>query len=248
MFFFKFADLGRLFAAAALALAVAGCGGDGGRGGPVEREAASISQGIAGAGMGPMRPGPRANAAYVEGLELRKNGDCKAALDKVRPVASLGPGYEGAQYALGDCALKLAADANASEYHEGLMWLLRAGDGGWTEAQGRLAEVYAIGPAGGRNPDEAAYWLALYKMGAQMPRFGFEPMPPQALAAVDGVLNPAQRDAGARRAATWQKKTWIPPKTAPTAPPGGPEGGRGGMRRGPGGEAQDRPYSKIEPG
>lgn len=230
------AVLGRLIALAAVAAALTACGG-GGRGGPAEREARSISQGIAGPGAGPMRPGPRANAAYVEGLELRKKGECKAALDKVRPVANLGPGYEGAQYALGDCAIKLAADANASEYHEGLMWLLRAADGGWTEAQGRLAEVYAIGPAGGRNPDEAAYWLAVYKMGAQMPRFGFEAMAPQTLAAVDAALTPAQRTAGAKRAAGWQKKTWIPPQAAPAGPEG-PEGERGGgrrmMRRGPG--------------
>lgn len=225
----------RLLIVASLVLVLAGCGG-GGPSGPGQREAASISQGIAGPGVGTMRPGPAANEAYVAGLELRKKGDCKGAVERVRPVANLGPGYEGAQFALGDCTLKLAGASNASEHHEGLMWLLRAGDAGWTEAQGRLAEVYAIGPADTRNLDEAAYWLALYKMGAQMPRFGFEPMPPQVLVAIEVALTPAQKNAGATRAAAWQKKLWIPPRTAPQGSPDGPAEGRGGrrMRRGPG--------------
>jgi hypothetical protein len=223
----------RLLIGTALSLALAACGG-GGPSGPGARQAASISQGIGGSAA--VRPGPSANEAYVSGLELRKKGDCKAAVEKVRPVANLGPGYEGAQFALGDCTLQLAADGNAAERHEALMWLLRAADAGWNEAQGRLAEVYALGPADTRNLDEAAYWLALYKASAQMPRFGFEPMPPQTLAAVEAALTPAQRDAGATRAVSWQKKLWIPPRTAPERQPGGPGEGRGGdrrMRRGP---------------
>lgn len=223
----------RLLMAVSLAVTLAACGG-GGPSGPGARQAANISRGIGGPGQ--IRPGPSANEAYVAGLELRKKGDCKGAIEKVRPVANLGPGYEGAQFALGDCTLTLAGHNNASEHHEGLMWLLRAGDAGWTEAQGRLAEVYALGPADTRNLDEAAYWLALYKTGAQMPRFGFEPMPPQTLAAVEGALSPAQRNAGATRAAAWQKKLWIPPRTAPANEPDEPVEGRGGgrgMRRGP---------------
>lgn len=222
----------------AFILAVAGltlhsCSSDGRRG-PAQREAEQYSQGIAGAGRG-VRPGPGANAAYVAGLEKRKSGDCKSAIDIVRPVANLGPGYEGAQFALGDCLSRAATGANASEHHEAMTWLLRAADGGWTEAQGRLAELYALGPEGVRSKAEAAYWLALYQAGASLPRFGFEPMSAGAMKAIETALSTAEREAGRARAATWQKKVWIPPpqpKAGPEAGMPGPSGGRA-IRRGP---------------
>jgi hypothetical protein len=218
--------------AAAVLAGLNACGG-GGRGGPDLREAAELAQGIAGGGPG-ARPGPNANEAYVQGLELRKKGDCKAAVEKVRFVANLGPGYEGAQFALGDCLTRLAAGPDAPEFHEGLMWLLRGADGGWTEAQGRLADLYVLGPASARNVDEGAYWFALYSAGAALPRFGFEPMPPETVRAIGADLTAEQRAAGNQRAAAWQKKPWIPPATA-RPPDGAPPAGAPAraMRRGP---------------
>ena len=213
------------------------CNSGGGRQGPARRQAEQYAQGIGGPGRG-VRPGPSANEAYIAGLDLRKQGNCKGAVDVLRGVANLGPGYEGAQFALGDCLSGLAAGANAPEYHEAVMWLLRAADGGWTEAQGRLAELYAVGPESVRDKAEAAYWLALYKLGAELPRFGFEAMPVDRVRAIDAVLPPADRDAGRARAAQWQKKAWIPPKASPVArePGSGPVPGGREIRRGPRGE------------
>ncbi|MBM3513572.1 MAG: sel1 repeat family protein [Alphaproteobacteria bacterium] len=231
----RIAKIALIFAAL---LCLQACSND--RRGPAQRQAEAFSQGIAGPGAG-VRPGPGANAAYIAGLEKRKAGDCKSAIDIVRPVANLGPGYEGAQFALGDCLSRVAPGANTPEHHEALTWLLRAADGGWTEAQGRLAEFYALGPDGARDKAEAAYWLALYQLGAGMPRFGFEPMAPTALSAIETALSASERDAGRARAATWQKKTWIPPKAAQPSSPESGVGAQDGrrMRRGPRGAEEE---------
>lgn len=219
------------------AVILSACSG-GGRQGPARRQAAEFSAGIAGGGPG-VRPGPSANEAYVAGLEKQKQGDCKGAVDLVRPVANLGPGYEGAQFALGDCLSRNASGPNAAEHHEGVMWLLRSADGGWTEAQGRLAELYALGPEASRNLPESAYWLALYRLGAELPRFGFEPLPSDRLRAVEAALSPEDREKGRARAANWQKKTWIPPTTRPAEPASG-QTPRPAGKAGPRGDANGR--------
>ena len=55
----------------------------------------------------------------------------KAAALKLRLPANIGPGYENAQTALGDCLLKIAGTSDlSSDYLEGLTWLRRAADAG----------------------------------------------------------------------------------------------------------------------
>lgn len=206
------------------ALSLSACGG--GPGGPDRREAGMYVQGLGGPGQ-MIRPGPSANEAYSAGMDLKKKGDCKAAAEKLKPVAELGPGYENAQSALGECLLPTAPNAPTDQVLEAMMWLSRAADGGWTEAQGRLAWVYALGPTAQRNLDEAAYWLTLYRMNASMARIGFTPIEPAQDAAIEKAVGPERLRAAATRAATWQRKAWIPP--ARTEQPG-PE--RRGMRRG----------------
>jgi hypothetical protein len=208
------------------AVSLSACGG--GPRGPNGREAGMFVEGLGGGGQ-MIRPGPSANEAYSAGMDLKKKGDCKAAAEKLKPVAELGPGYENAQGALGDCLLPTAPGAPADQTLEAMMWLSRAADGGWTEAQGRLAWVYALGPSAQRNLDEAAYWLTIYRMNASMTRIGFVPMDPAQEAAVEKAVGPDRLRAAAPRAAAWQRKAWIPP--AKTEQPG-PE--MRGMRRGGG--------------
>jgi hypothetical protein len=206
-----------LGAAVVLALVLAGCGSGGRRGDPDQPDGAMLIGGPDGRGS-LIRPGVDANAAYSQGVEFKAKGDCKAAVLKLRGPANIGPGYENAQTALGDCLLQLAGNSDlSSDYLEGLTWLRRAADGGWAEAQAALAQAHTIGPPALRNPAEAAYWLALYDSNPGKARIGFTPFDPAALAAIRAKLTPADKNAGEKRAATWERKVWLPP-----APVGGP--------------------------
>jgi hypothetical protein len=217
-----------------LALAILPACSDGPSGGPGRREAGLFMQGLGESGQ-IIRPGPSANQAYSDGIELKRKGDCKGALAKLEPVAKLGPGYENAQYGLGECQTALAAAGDSALFAEGLTWLIRAADGGWTEAQGKLAELYALGPAEQRDLDEAAYWLALYRGNASLARIGFTPMDAKLEAAIAAAVGAERLKAGDIRAARWQRKSWIPPRAEPTP---GPEAVPGRpatiQRRGPG--------------
>lgn len=199
-----------------LAAALCGCGGGRERG-----EMSEPGMLIGGPdGRGSMiRPGVDANVAYGQGVELKAKGDCKAAVLKLRGPANLGPGYENAQTALGECLLQNAGNADlSSEYLEGLTWLRRAADGGWPEAQAMLAYADVAGPSALRNSGEAAYWLALYDTNPTKARVGFTPFDPAALATIRAALTPADKAAGEKRAAAWERKVWLPP--APTRGPG----------------------------
>jgi TPR repeat protein len=206
----------RIAAAVVLATSVAACGGgpgDAPQGGLIER-------GMNGRG-NLVRGGLDANAAYSQGVDLKAKGDCAQATLRLRPVAGLGPGYENAQTALGECLVQMAGTAELSaEYLEGLMWLHRAADAGWPEAQFDLAESHATGPAAIRNMREAAYWLALYDDNPEKARVGFVAPDAAALKALHAGLSPADLEAGRQRAAQWQRKMWLPP--TPPAPGRGP--------------------------
>ena len=177
-----------------------------------------------------IRPGQDTNAAYSQGLDLKNQGNCPAAVLKLRPVANMGPGYENAQTALGSCLLDTGAKNGelSADYLDGLTWLRRAADAGWPEAQGALATAHAFGPVAIRNGEEAAYWLALYETNPRKSRVGFAPMTAADADAIDKALTAAQKTAGAVRAAQWQRQVWLPP--IQQLPAGGP-----GAERGPGG-------------
>jgi TPR repeat protein len=185
-----------------------------------------------------IRAGQDANAAYSQGLDLKTQGNCAAAIVKLRPVANLGPGYENAQTALGACLLDVGAKNRelSSDYLDGLTWLSRAADAGWPEAQGALAAAHTFGPTAIRSGEEAAYWLALYENNTGKSRIGFTPMAQADLNAIVKSLTPAQQAAGAQRAAQWQRKVWLPPQQ-PSGPgiergPVGPSGLNGPSGRG----------------
>jgi TPR repeat protein len=200
---------------AAVALVVlAGCGG----GEPGERsrnEGGVEITGIDGR-VTVVRPGRDPNAAYAEGLDFKNQGNCPAAVLRLRRVASIGPGYENAQTALGACLLDIGAKTNppAPEYDEGLTWLKRAADAGWPEAQATLAQAYAFGPVNVRSGEEAGYWLALYQANPSKARIGFAPMIAGDIAAIEKTLSAEERALGAKRAITWERKVWIPPPRA----------------------------------
>ena len=207
------------------ALTLASCS-EGPRG-PGSRQAALFMQDIGGRGM-VIRPGPSANQAYSDGIDLRSKGDCAGAITKLKPVANLGPGYENAQFAVGDCLTAVASSPDANQFNEGLIWLTRAADAGWTEAQGRLAQIYALGPDTQRNLDEAAVLLTLYRGGKSLARIGFTPLSASVETEIAAAVGADRLRAAQTRAAAWQPKLWIPATPSPTP---GPE--RSGRARGP---------------
>ncbi|MGE4062704.1 MAG: hypothetical protein AB7E79_04990 [Rhodospirillaceae bacterium] len=154
-----------------------------------------------------VRAGRDPNAAYVQATELKAKGDCPTAIALLRPVAMLGPGYENAQTALGECLLA------QGEHTDGEIWLTRAADAGWPEAQAALGAHLAAG-APARNPDDAAYWLALYELNANKARVGFRAPDAKLLSGARAALSEEHMAAGRKRAASWQRKLWIPPAEA----------------------------------
>jgi hypothetical protein len=215
-----------IIAGVSLAALTLGSCSDGPRG-PGSRQAALYMDGIGGRGM-MIRPGPSANQAYSDGMDLKSRGDCAGAVTKLKPVANLGPGYENAQFAVGDCLITIAGTPGGSQFNEGLIWLTRAADAGWTEAQGRLAQIYALGPEAQRNLDEAAVLLSLYRGGKSLARIGFTPLSATVEADIATAVGPERLMAAQPRIVAWQPKLWIPATPSPTP---GPE--RSGRARGP---------------
>ncbi len=156
----------------------------------------------------------RMSDAYVRGVELQTQGDCEKASKLFARVANLGNGYEDAQRRLGECTIALAGGDQA-KYMEGIVWLRRAAEAGWPEAQGVLAYEYVAGPA----PDlaEAARWLAIYESNPRIKRLGFTPLPAGKLARVRAGLTPEQIAQGQAAAASFVPVSWVPPAAAKKA-------------------------------
>ena len=215
---------------------LAACGG---REGPNDQQAQMYMAGLGGRGV-MLRAGIDPNAVYGEAITLKAKGDCPGAVIKLRQVAPLGPGYENAQTALGDCLLQGAGGADLSaDYLDGLTWLRRAGDAGWPEAQARLAAAHGLGPTAIRNSEESAYWLALYRANTGKSRVGFVALSAEQMAAIETAIPAAAKAAGEKRAESWTRKVWIPPPQLQGQAPGGMrargmEQDRGGSQNGRG--------------
>ena len=197
-----------VFAAIAL-LGLTACGGDRES---RNRDVGGIYEpGVGGRGL-VIRPGADPNKIFTEAMDLKTKGDCAKASVQLRRVVMMGPGYENAQTALGECLTQGDTGAEStSDYLEGIVWLRRAADAGWPEAQGRLAQIYAFGPGNVHNGGEAAYWFALYDANPSKSRIGFVPLDTTALAAMKKALSAAELEDGARRAVLWQRTVWFPP-------------------------------------
>jgi TPR repeat protein len=214
--------------ASIVALGLAACGGAPRGGMERDRDESMVVAMRADGTSVAVRPGRDPNGAYIQATEFKAKGDCATAIKLLRPVARLGPGYENAQTALGDCLLE-----SAETRDEGATWITRAADAGWPEAQASLA-FYFGGESAAHNGEEAAYWLALYDANPNKARVGFQPPDLKVIAAVRAALTEAEKAAGAKRAAGWQQKLWIPPAPAEGDAPGlRPEGRERGGFRGP---------------
>ncbi len=114
-------------------------------------------------------------AAYWEGFELKNEGNCEAAIERLRPLARNGRGYESAQHAYGLCLMSLGGlpteggasfdvhgVENSDQFQQGRTWVIRAANAGHFQAQRTLLALYAANIGPDKNPIEIGKWLRLY--------------------------------------------------------------------------------------
>jgi hypothetical protein len=163
-------------------------------------------------------------ASYWEGFELKNEGDCTSAIERLRPLARNGRGYESAQHAFGLCLLSLGglpaergatfdADQVSSnqQFQDGRMWVLRAANAGNFQAQRTILALYAANMGPDTNPVELGKWLRLYDvnplrltLGAVEQNDGLRTHLKQTLARSDLL-------AGKELARNWTPTYWAPP-------------------------------------
>jgi len=162
-------------------------------------------------------------ASYWEGFELKNEGDCDAAIERLRPLARNGRGYESAQHAYGLCLLSLGGlptergaafnaeqVSNNQQFQDGRMWVLRAANAGNFQAQRTVLAVYAANMVPDDNPVDLGTWLRIYDVNPLRLTLG-------AIARDDGLptypkATHARTDLRARSSVT---RTSPPPSWAP---------------------------------
>jgi hypothetical protein len=180
----------------------------------------------------------RMSTAYVRGVELQNAGKCEEAVKLLERAAAQGPGYEDAQRRLGECLITLS-NGGGEQYSQGIVWLKRAAEASWPEAQGALAFEYATGPQA--DPVEAAKWLVLYERNPRLKRIGFTPLPAGRLARIRAAIPAEAMNRGRAAADAFVPVVWQPPpserekdgkepgeranRTPPIDDPGRPVGG-----------------------
>ncbi|MEQ9520529.1 MAG: hypothetical protein RLN89_13930 [Parvibaculum sp.] len=163
-------------------------------------------------------------AYYWEGFELKDEGDCPAAIERLRPLALNGRGYESAQHALGLCLMSqggLPTEKGtefdhtqvvlSEDFVSGRTWVLRAANAGHFQAQRTILALYAAHLGPDSNPVELGKWLQLYNVNPMRLTLGV-------LEEDDGLHqflkeSISKRDllVGREQARNWTPTFWAPP-------------------------------------
>lgn len=163
-------------------------------------------------------------AAYWEGFELKNEGDCEAAIERLRPLARNGRGYESAQHAYGLCLMSLGGLPTESgtnfdaekvrgndQFLQGRIWVMRAANAGNFQAQRTLLALYAANLGPDCDPVEIGKWLRLYDvnplrltLGATDQNDGLRSHLQQSIARSDYLD-------GKELARNWTPTYWAPP-------------------------------------
>jgi hypothetical protein len=188
----------RLATALSLGLAVlllASCGGGSG----VQRERDSDGKIIPNA-----RDLDPAGTLYSDTVQKADDGVCDAdAIEVLTCFSYRGHGYEGAQASLGQCLIRTGKVA------DGTVWLKRAANAGWPDAQKRLAQLYASGKGAPQDLVEAATWNNLYLKNPSLLSLGVTP--DRSLSQqLHGKLTAEQGAEARRRADAWSPSYWEP--------------------------------------
>lgn len=163
-------------------------------------------------------------AWYWEGFELKNDGDCEAAVERLRPMANIGRGYESAQHALGLCLMSLGGlpedqstqfdtdQVSASDHFtEGRTWVLRAANAGHFQAQRTLLALYAVGLAENADAIEMSKWLRLYSVNPMRLTLGVGDPNDSLIRHLSGSVTPSALLAGKELARSWTPSYWTPP-------------------------------------
>ena len=115
------------------------------------------------------------HSPYWDGFILKHQGNCTEAIEKLKPLANRGLGFEDAQTALGECYLQLAgldvAGDSAPDRQEtfekqkfktALEWIGKAARAGHFGAQAIMVSLYAAGLGPDDDIIEGAKWAHLY--------------------------------------------------------------------------------------
>jgi hypothetical protein len=164
---------------------------------------------------------------YWDGFILKHEGNCSEAIDKLRPLAKRGFGFEGAQTALGECYLDRAglsgqggdvpprADViGTQDFKSALLWLGRAANAGHFEAQANIINLYAVGLGPDKDNLEAAKWAHLYLTNPQRLNLGVPVQIGDALAQLQSDMDKDSWLLGKERA-----RIWVPVYLKPEKPP-----------------------------
>jgi len=180
----------RLAAIAALAAALAACGG----GSKTDKNGKMIPA------LGDIDP---SSSLYADVIRKASEGKCSDTDIQILTCFSYrGRGYEGAQSALGSCLL-------GTNPAIGVEWLNRSADAGWADAQMRLAKVYADGTLAPQDKVAAAKWNYLYTRNASLLSLGVQPDRTLSMQ-LQSELSPEQLALARRQAEDWTPTYWQP--------------------------------------
>lgn len=145
-----------------------------------------------------------AGTLYAETVADAESGDCGGNTINVLTCFSYrGRGYEGAQTALGQCLVR------TGKMTDGVVWLKRAANAGWPDAQKHLSELYSAGKGVEQSNVEAATWDDLYIKNPSLLSLGVQPDTSMAQHLRE-TANPDERAAARERADAWSPSYWQP--------------------------------------
>ncbi len=163
-------------------------------------------------------------AAYWEGFELKNEGDCEAAIERLRPLARNGRGFESAQHAYGLCLMSLGGLPQESgatfdvktvlsntQFQEGRTWVLRSANAGNFQAQRTLLALYAANIGPDEDPIELGKWLRLYDVNPIRLTLGVIDQNDGLRAHLKKTLTRSDFLAGKELARNWTPTFWAPP-------------------------------------
>ncbi|MDF1846395.1 MAG: hypothetical protein P1U69_04275 [Parvibaculaceae bacterium] len=163
-------------------------------------------------------------AAYWEGFELKNEGDCEAAIERLRPLARNGRGYESAQHAYGLCLMSMGGlptesgtEFNAEQvsgnekFQQGRTWVMRAANAGHFQAQRTLLALYAANIGPNKDPVEIGKWLRLYDVNPLRLTLGAIDQNDGLRAHLRNTINRTDYLDGKELARNWTPTYWAPP-------------------------------------
>ena len=163
-------------------------------------------------------------AAYWEGFELKNEGDCEGAIERLKPIAMNGRGFESAQHALGLCLMSVGGlpseqgatfdvetVASSHSFEDGKTWVLRAAEAGQFQAQRTLLSLYAVGLGPDKNPIEVGKWLRLYDVNPLRLTLGVIEQSDGLRQYLASSITLSERLEGKELARNWTPSYWAPP-------------------------------------